>query len=328
MIKHSTSSQSKTHLIFLSQIIMKHFLLFLFLLFYSNFSLGQNLVEYTAIGNTNPSSTAANMLATPISVNGVTATGGGIINASNWSTGGYDNTKYYEVTLTPQGGYKLNLNNLEFDERRSLSGIRNFEVRTNLGDPTFTTTVFTGNVPDDDAIRTQSFAFPASFDNVTSAITIRIYGYNAETTIGTWRIASYLRITGTVESNLPANIALTFDDTGNTNIAQGSNNNVIFRTFANVTDANATLSQVVLRTAGNYANTDIKANGFKLWYSTDNFLNAGDVELKATGSVSGNGETITFTGLYQSLPTSAFNYLFVTVDITGGALINNTVQID
>ena len=64
MIKHSTSSQSKTHLIFLSQIIMKHFLLFL--LFYSNFSLGQNLVEYTAIGDTNPSSTAANMLATPI----------------------------------------------------------------------------------------------------------------------------------------------------------------------------------------------------------------------------------------------------------------------
>ncbi|WP_338815031.1 T9SS type A sorting domain-containing protein [Bernardetia sp. Wsw4-3y2] len=318
---------------------MKHSLLF-FLLFISSFAFGQNLVTYDFTGqpgnqgSTPPSFSAANMLASVISRGSGIApvASSNTINSSGWSTGAIDlNNDYYELTLTPLGGFKLDLNDINFRERRSASGIRDFEIRTSLDG--YATSYFSTNVPDNTSQRDQNFTFPAAFSNVTTSITIRIYGYNAEATGGTWHlrnnsITNDFSITGTVTSTSPPDIALTFDDTGDANIARGSNNNVIFRTFAQITTADATLNQVVLRTTGNYSSSDIKINGFKLWYSADNFLNAADTQIAATGSVSGNGETITFTGLSQALPTSSFNFLFVTVDVDANAIINNTIQID
>ena len=318
---------------------MKHYLLFLLCFAYSSITFGQNLVTYDFTSqpgdqaSTNPSSTAANMFASAITRGtGVTASAASnTMSSNNWTTGTIDLNDYYELTLTPLGGYALDLDNLNFRERRSNTGIRNFEVRTSLDG--YSASYFSTAVPDDNLERNQTFTFPAAFSSITSAITIRIYGYNAEAATGTWQLrnnstTNNFSITGSVSSTSPPDINLNFDDTGYDNIAQGSDNNVVFRVFAQVSTADATLNQVSLRTTGTYASSDVKANGFKLWYSTDNFLNAADTEIASVGSVSGNGETITFTGLSQSLLTSTFNFLFVTVDIDASATLSNTIQID
>ncbi|WP_338760546.1 hypothetical protein WAF17_13810 [Bernardetia sp. ABR2-2B] len=317
---------------------MKQLLLFFLFIISTTYSFGQNLVTYDFTaepGNqpsTSPSTTATNMIASAINRgSGITATAAlNTISSDDWATGAVDLNDYYELTLIPLGGFKLDLDNINFRERRSGTGIRDFEIRTSLDG--YAASYFATNVPDNTSQRNHTFTFPAAFSNVTSSITIRIYGYNAEGTGGTWQLrnnttTNNFSITGSVISTAPADISLIFDDTGDANIARESNDNVIFRAFAQVADADATLNQVTLRTTGSYSNTDIKANGFKLWYSTDNFLDAGDTQLSATGSVSGSGETIAFTGLSQLLPTSSFNFLFITVDIDAGAIINNTIQI-
>lgn len=125
----------------------------------------------------------------------------------------------------------------------------------------------------------------------------------------------------------PPDINLTFDDTGALNIGAGSDKNVIFRTKAHVTTAAATLNQVVLRTNGTYASTDIKANGFKLWYSADATFDVGDTYLSQVNSVGGTGETLTFPTLSQSIAMDVAGYFFVTADISGSAILNRTIGI-
>lgn len=122
-------------------------------------------------------------------------------------------------------------------------------------------------------------------------------------------------------------IDLLFQDAGDGNIARGSTNNPIFSTRAIVTDGLATLNQVVLRTNGTYTSTDIAANGFKLWASTDGFFGGTDIQLASTNSVSGSGETITFSALSESIPLNTIRYFFVTADITPSATLNNTLGI-
>ncbi|WP_375558762.1 hypothetical protein ACE193_13550 [Bernardetia sp. OM2101] len=122
-------------------------------------------------------------------------------------------------------------------------------------------------------------------------------------------------------------IDLFFQDAGDANIARGSTNNPIFSTRATVTDGLAILNQVILRTNGTYTTTDIAANGFKIWASTDGSFDGGDTQLASTSSVSGNGETITFSSLSESIPLNTIRYFFVTADITSSATLNNTVGI-
>ena len=123
---------------------------------------------------------------------GVTAASGAdSINSSAWTTGGGDNTDYYGFTLTPNSDTTLTLTRLSFAERRSNTGIRNFDVRSSLDSfasaiaGTFTT------VPDDSNTRQQSFTLSPAFANLTVAVTFRIWGYASEAGSGTWRLSNY-----------------------------------------------------------------------------------------------------------------------------------------
>ncbi|AFM04359.1 hypothetical protein Fleli_1974 [Bernardetia litoralis DSM 6794] len=315
---------------------MKHLLLLFILLFYSAFALGQDLVTYDFAGEngnqifTSTSSVATNMTASSFTRgSGVAAAGAGnSISSTGWSTGAINLNDYYSFTVTPDAGYSLDLDNLNFGERRSGSGIRNFEIRTSLDG--YSASYFSTTFGDNTSTRHHNFTFTPAFSNITTAITIRIYGYNAESSGGTWRIVNNsttnnFSLTGTVNSTTPPNIDLTFDDTGDLNIAQGSSSNAIFRTQADVTLASATLNQVTLQTNGTYTSTDITASGFKLWYSDDATF-GGDTQISSVSSSTGNGETITFTGLSQSIPIGT-GYFFVTADISTSATLNNTVGI-
>lgn len=114
------------------------------------------------------------------------ATAAGAFNASGWTTGAIDLTDYYEFTITPGATFSLSLTNLGFAERRSGTSIRDWSVRTSLD--FFSTDVATGNVPDDTNFRSHNVGLSASFANVSTSITFRIYGYTAESETGTWRI--------------------------------------------------------------------------------------------------------------------------------------------
>jgi len=91
---------------------------------------------------------------------------------------------------------------IRFDERRSGTGPRAFEVRASTDDfDTFTSLVPLGSMPDNTSWRSQgpySFTIPAS--PVVTEVCFRIYGYSAEGNTGTWRFDN-VQISG--PSSLP-----------------------------------------------------------------------------------------------------------------------------
>jgi hypothetical protein len=197
---------------------------------------GVSTNSWTAVGTGTNSSGAAYF--------SFTGWGTGATNSVNTTfTGSIDPTKYYEVTITPQSGYSVTLNNMTFGASRSGTGIRNFAVRTNRDSyaanvaATYTplnsaasTTVITIQGGDtffwfDDANSTSGPAAGsvannlcganfsgANFTNQSTPYTIRIYAWNSEAAGGTFRIDS-----------LMINGVATFSTAGFTNISHDLN---------------------------------------------------------------------------------------------------------
>ncbi|HRN46648.1 MAG TPA: hypothetical protein PKW69_01340, partial [Niabella sp.] len=118
--------------------------------------------------------------------------------------GDIDLTKYFEVVITPLSGKKLDLTKLTFTLQRSGTGIRQYSVRSGLD-------AFNTNLPASiepananlsvvgtnvfqvtDAATTaqngSTITFGSNFKNLTTPITLRFYGFNAESTGGTFSI--------------------------------------------------------------------------------------------------------------------------------------------
>lgn len=163
-----------------------------------------NIVQFTFAGVTgisgprNAEVVAANLNPTvTIDRVGLTATSAtAAFSSSNWpvaaqgTAGPPDaNNKYLTFTVTPNAGFQLSLSRLELDEERSLTGPREWTVRSSVDG--FASNLATFTVPDNDSRRlNQQIVFDGlTFSNLTTAVTFRIYGYNAEGTGGTWRVA-------------------------------------------------------------------------------------------------------------------------------------------
>jgi hypothetical protein len=95
----------------------------------------------------------------------------------------------------------MTITSIELDERRSATGIRDWQVRSSLD--SFVTSLGGYNVPDNTSWRCdQSVSLGASFQGLTSTVTFRIYGYNAEASTGTWRIDE-IQVNGSLSILLP-----------------------------------------------------------------------------------------------------------------------------
>ena len=122
--------------------------------------------------------------------NGVNASlASGAFSASSWSRDGLDVDDYFTFSLTPDPGFELSISGLQLDERRSATGIHDWSLRSSLD--TFATdigTVF--SLPDNTSYRRdQSIDLSGGlFDDLTHTIEFRFYGYNAESSLGTWRL--------------------------------------------------------------------------------------------------------------------------------------------
>ena len=152
--------------------------------------------SFTATSNLSTNSSGAGRFS--FSIWDLGATGG-----SDVFTGAINLAKYYQITITPQAYYSLNLDSITFTLQRSGTGIRQYVVRSssdnyasNLSaviDPSNTdlqivsTNVFqvsdaTSSAEEGSKILLTGLA------NLTTPVTYRFYGYNAEGTSGTFSI--------------------------------------------------------------------------------------------------------------------------------------------
>lgn len=126
-------------------------------------------------------------------------------------TGSLDPANYYEVTVTPNAGSSLSLSQITFDMRRSGTGPRNYAVRSSadgyaanlpasINPMNSNLTVEAGNVffwAFDATVNTTNqlgstiTLSGASFTSTTSAITFRVYAWNAEASGGSFSIDNF-----------------------------------------------------------------------------------------------------------------------------------------
>jgi PKD repeat protein len=140
-------------------------------------------------------------------------------------TGTINTAEYYEVTVTPSSPYTLSLSDITFRIQRSGTGIRTYAVRssvdgytTNLaasinpanpvlsvqsGDIFYWNTDATTSLQDGSTITLGG----ASFTNLSTPVTFRFYGWNAEGTGGTFSIDN-VTINGTATA--PAALMASF----------------------------------------------------------------------------------------------------------------------
>jgi len=144
-------------------------------------------------------------------------------NANGWSTNStLDANDYFYFTITPSSGYKLNLVSLVYTGQASNNGATTVAIRSSLD--SYTTNIGTATVAGTTINLSNS-----SYQNLTSPITLRIYGWGAAG--GTFSINSFT-FNGTVSP------------TGNTSPSLST------PTSASITNTTATLGASITYNGG------------------------------------------------------------------------------
>lgn len=115
--------------------------------------------------------------------------GTGRYNATGWTTSGSSNADdYFYFTLAPTSGHKINFVSLVFNLQRSNTGPATFALRSSLDN--YTSTIELIAVSGSTLEKTVALS-GASFQNVASSITFRLYGYDADSSSGTASINDF-----------------------------------------------------------------------------------------------------------------------------------------
>lgn len=164
---------------------------------------GLTLGSFNAVNTTTPPTNSAGAGRFAFANQPLGATNGD--NTYTNYTGALDPTIYYQVTVTPNSGTTYNLTGITFRVQRSGTGVRNYAVRSSAdsyasnltasinpantalevvaGDIFFYNTDATGGQNGS----TITLSGP-SFTNLTTPVTFRFYGYNAEAAGGNFSI--------------------------------------------------------------------------------------------------------------------------------------------
>ncbi|MDX1913072.1 MAG: T9SS type A sorting domain-containing protein [Saprospiraceae bacterium] len=166
----------------------------IFLLFCSLTSAAQSIFDNPITGtnpNTdNPYTTGQNVNAN-ITVSGI-GRGSGIngnnandrYNANSWNTSSIDLTAYFYWTLTPNAGRRIDLSSFVYTGQASGTGPTAFEFRSSLDN-------YTASIGAPDANGETIDLSGAAYQNITSAITFRLYGWNASGAGGTFSVNDF-----------------------------------------------------------------------------------------------------------------------------------------
>jgi hypothetical protein len=179
----------------------------------------------TAVGVTSGSFTAVNLSANPTTTN--------VFAFTSWTTSTTpDLSKYFELVLTPQNSYFIELSTMSFYTTRSNSGPQKWCVRTNLDSyaanaigstslisPTSSGSIITvnaanefvwGTIPTNSATSSSAWrnncqvSF-ANATNIASPVNIRLYAFHAPANGGSYRIDSVV-VKGTATFSVGAGL--------------------------------------------------------------------------------------------------------------------------
>ena len=122
--------------------------------------------------------------------------------ANDWSTGAINTSKYFQITVSPAAGYNISISDINFGERRSDTGIRNYSVQwSKNADFSASTIIKTEEVVNDSNERIGDISGLNIGIGNGETLYVRWFGYNAEASGGTWRINdNTLSIEGAVTS--------------------------------------------------------------------------------------------------------------------------------
>ena len=264
-------------------------------------------------------------------------------NANSWDTSSIDLTQYFEFTLTPKSGYKIDFTSFVYTGQASGSGPTSFSFRSSLDG-------YIANVGVPTASGSTISLSGTAFQNITASVTFRLYGWGASAATGTFSINDFTfngNITSavadttapTLVSLSPAdnatnvavntNLVLTFDENikkgaGNI-IVKKSNDNSIVQTI-DVTNATVSGATVTIDPPTDLANStgyyvemasgviqDIAGNNFSgitgasAWNFTTVVPSYNIVATQPTsgGSISPAGTTTVLQGSNQTFTTTA-----------------------
>lgn len=169
-----------------------------------------------AISGTNPNTsnpfTNGQVIDANITVSGI-GRGGGIngnnannrYNARDWSTGGIDLSDYFTFILTPKTGYEIDFTNLDYTGQASGDGPTAFAFRSSLDS-------YGADIANPGAGGATILLSGAAYQNITSAIEFRLYGYSAIGANGTFSVNDFT-FNGTVSCATPTTQAsgITFE---------------------------------------------------------------------------------------------------------------------
>ena len=134
--------------------------------------------------------------------------------ATNWVVANSISlTNYFEFTLTPKTGYKIDLTSFVYTGQGS-SGPRNFAFRSSIDNFTTFTEIETFSYG---TSTTNTRTIPLNLSNITYSIKFRLYGYYATSNSGMFSVNDFA-FNGTVSSTTTYNITL---DAGTGEIENG-----------------------------------------------------------------------------------------------------------
>lgn len=116
----------------------------------------------------------------------------GAMNSSGWTTAlPTIESDYFVFSLSPVDHHTMTISSFSFSERRSLTGPRAFEIRSSLDSFASAISGTLQSLPDNDLVRLHSFSLTPAFASLAGPVEFRIYGYLAESSLGTWRIGNH-----------------------------------------------------------------------------------------------------------------------------------------
>jgi hypothetical protein len=266
------------------------------------------------------------------------------INTYSTMTGSISTSEYYEVTLTPQAGYTVSLNNISFGVRRSGTGIRNYAVRTSADGYTNNLPASVGTNTNLSVVGTNEFFW--NFDatssaadqsgsainlfgaTITTATSFRFYGWNSEAATGSFSIDNVVFGGSVIAPCVPATISAI---TGNAPICDGQTLNLSSTVLGDapftytwtgagtIGTPNASITAVTLATSSDYTLTVENACGTATSVVTATVNALPTVSVNSEAICAGSSATLTATG------TTSF-YVWNTGDATPTIVVTPTTS--
>lgn len=145
--------------------------------------------------NTAATSVSSNVTASSVTVNNPSSpityqSGTSSISASSWPASSFsEDGKYWEVSISPDAGYRLNVSSISFDASRPSTGPANITVEYSLDAFASSRTIALDNANNPISSSSLSTFNLTSLPPITiNTVTIRIWGYNSSDGRGTFRL--------------------------------------------------------------------------------------------------------------------------------------------